>query len=169
MILKILSNPNHSVNFTVTSVYILQRSNNIYLFKFCIYNSKDLRFAIKLRSLINPSAMPSRIVEQNHLSWKGSLKVVQSSSPAMNKDTYSQIRVLRACSNLTLNVSRDGASTNSLGNLCLCFTTLIVKNFFLISSLSLPSFSLKPFLLVLSQQTLLKNLSLSFLQPPFGQ
>jgi len=45
---------------------------------------------------------------------------------------------------------RGGASTTSLGNLCQCFTTLIVKNFFLISSLSLPSFSLKPLPLVLS-------------------
>ncbi|NXJ99538.1 HLTF factor, partial [Corythaixoides concolor] len=60
-------------------------------------------------------------------------------------------------SNLTLNVSRDGLSTTSLGNLCQCFTTLIVKNFFLVSSLSLPSFSLKPLPLVLSRQALLKS------------
>ncbi|KAK4818126.1 hypothetical protein QYF61_006213 [Mycteria americana] len=62
----------------------------------------------------------------------------------------------RAPSNLTLNVSRDGASTTSLGNLLLCFTSLIVKNFFLISSLNLPPFSLKPLLLVLLQQALLR-------------
>ncbi|KAK4826321.1 hypothetical protein QYF61_007406 [Mycteria americana] len=59
---------------------------------------------------------------------------------------------------LTLNVSRDGASTTSLGNLLQCFTILIVKNFFFISSLSLPSFSLKTSLLVLLQQSLLKIL-----------
>ncbi|KAK4827923.1 hypothetical protein QYF61_022371 [Mycteria americana] len=64
----------------------------------------------------------------------------------------------RAPSNQTLNVSRDGASTTSLGNLCQCFTTLIVKNFFLISSLNLPSFSFKTLPLVLSQQVLLKIL-----------
>ena len=29
---------------------------------------------------------------------------------------------------LALNVSRDGASTTSLGNLCQCFTTLMLKN-----------------------------------------
>ncbi|KAK4818676.1 hypothetical protein QYF61_017421 [Mycteria americana] len=78
------------------------------------------------------------------------------------------IRLLRAPSNLTLNVSRDGASaTSSPGNLCQCLTTLIVNNFFLKSSLNLPSLSLKPLLLVLSQQALLKSLSQSFLQAPF--
>ncbi|KAK4810206.1 hypothetical protein QYF61_011800 [Mycteria americana] len=52
----------------------------------------------------------------------------------------------------------DGASTTCLGNPCQCLTTLIVKNFFLKSSLNLPSLSLKPLLLVLSQQALLKIL-----------
>ncbi|KAK4810670.1 hypothetical protein QYF61_007470 [Mycteria americana] len=74
------------------------------------------------------------------------------------KTVIPQIRLLRAPSNLTLNVSRDGASTTSLGNLFQCLTTLIVKNFFLKSSLNLPSLSLKPLLLVLSQQALLKIL-----------
>jgi len=36
----------------------------------------------------------------------------------------------RAPYNLTWNVSRDGASTTSLGNLLQCFTTLMLKNFF---------------------------------------
>ena len=74
----------------------------------------------------------------------------------MSRDIFNQTRLLRAPSNLAWNVSRDGASTTSLGNLCQCLTTLTVKNFFLISSLHLPSFSLKPFLLVLAQQALLK-------------
>ncbi|NXU29630.1 PTPRT phosphatase, partial [Thalassarche chlororhynchos] len=39
-------------------------------------------------------------------------------------------------SNLTWNVSSDGASTTSLGNPCQCFTTLSVKNVFLISNSS---------------------------------
>ena len=60
-----------------------------------------------------------------------------------------------------------GHLPTSLGNLCQCFTTLIVKNIFLTSSLNLPSFSLKPLPLVLSQQALLKCLSPSFLQAPF--
>jgi len=55
------------------------------------------------------------------------------------------------------------ASTTTLGNPFQCLTTLIVKNFFLISSLNLPSLSLKPLLLVLSQQALLKRFSPSFL------
>jgi len=54
----------------------------------------------------------------------------------------------------------------SLHNLFQCLTTLIVKNFFLISYLNLPSFSLKPFPLMLSLQTLLKNLFPSSLEPP---
>ena len=58
---------------------------------------------------------------------------------------------------MTLNVSMDGSSTTSLGNPFQCFTTLIVKNFFLISSLSLPRFSLKPLPLVLSLLSLLKD------------
>ena len=37
----------------------------------------------------------------------------------MNRDIYSYIRVFRAPSSLTLSVSRDGAPTTSLGNLCL--------------------------------------------------
>ena len=85
---------------------------------------------------------------QNRLSWKGPFKAIWSNSPAVNRDTHSSIR----CSEphpLTLGVSRDGAPTTSLGNLCQCFTTLVTENFFLIPSLNLPSYSLKPFLLVL--------------------
>ena len=37
----------------------------------------------------------------------------------------------------------DRATTTSVGKLCQCFTTLIVKNFFLISNLNFPPFSLK--------------------------
>jgi len=59
---------------------------------------------------------------QNSLSWKGSLKTIYSYYPAMNRDTYSLIRVLRTPSSLALNVSRDRASTTSL---FLCLTTLV--------------------------------------------
>jgi len=38
---------------------------------------------------------------------------------------------LRTLSNLTLNISREGASTTSQGNLSQCFTTLIIKKFIL--------------------------------------
>ena len=60
-------------------------------------------------------------------------------------------QVLRAPSSLTLGVFKGGAPTTSLGNLCQCLTSLIVKNFFPMSNLNLPSFSVKPFPLVLSQ------------------
>ena len=43
----------------------------------------------------------------NHLNWKGPLKVIQFNSPAVNRDTYSYIRVLRVPSSLTLSFSRD--------------------------------------------------------------
>ena len=69
--------------------------------------------------------------------------------PAMSRDIFNSIRLLRAPFNLTLNVSRDGASPIYLGNLCQCFTTLI-------STLNLLYFSLKPLPLVLSLQGLLK-------------
>ena len=50
-----------------------------------------------------------------------------------------------ALSSFTIRVSRNGASTISLGNLFQCPTTLTVEDFFLISNLNLPSLSLKPF------------------------
>jgi len=46
-------------------------------------------------------------------------------------------QVLRAPSSLTLGVCRDGAPITSLGNMCQCFTSLSIKNFFLISNLNL--------------------------------
>ena len=52
--------------------------------------------------------------------------------------------------------------------ICSCFTTLSVKNFFLICSLNLPSFSLQPLTLVLLQQALLKGLPPFFLQAHFN-
>ncbi|KAK4807110.1 hypothetical protein QYF61_018451 [Mycteria americana] len=88
--------------------------------------------------------------------------------PPCNEQGHLQLdQVAQSPDKLTLTVSRDGASTTSLGNLFQCFTTLIVKNFFLISSLNLPSFSLKPLPLVLSQQALVKSLAPSFLEAPF--
>jgi len=72
---------------------------------------------------------------------------------------FNQIRLLRALSNLTLNVSRDGASTASLGNLCQGFTTLSIKKVFFISSLNLPTFHLTALPFVLSQWALLRSLS----------
>jgi len=79
----------------------------------------------------------------------------------MNRDTYSYIRLFRAPSSPALNISKDRAFTASPGNLCQCLTILIgykEKGFY---NLNLPSFSLKSFPLVLSQQTMLKKKSVS--------
>jgi len=65
----------------------------------------------------------------------------------MSRDIFHQPRVLRAASSLALSTAREGAATASLGSLGQCFTTLMVKNFFPISNLNLPSFSLEPFAL----------------------
>jgi len=78
----------------------------------------------------------------------------------MSRDILHQPRLLRAAS---LSTAREGAATASLGNLGQCLTTLMGKNFFLISHLNLPSFSLEPFPLVLSLHTLVKSPSPSFL------
>jgi len=51
--------------------------------------------------------------------------------PAISRDILHWTRLLRAPSRLALNTAREGASTTSLGNLFQCFTTFMVKNFFL--------------------------------------
>jgi len=86
----------------------------------------------------------------------------------MIRDIFHQPRLLRAPSNLALSTAREGAATASLGNLGQSLTTLMGKNFFLISHLNLPSFSLHPFPLVLSLHTLVKSPSPSFLSAPSG-
>ena len=76
-------------------------------------------------------------------------------SPIMN--TYSSIKCTE------LQEVKGMASTTSLSNLFQCLKIHVVKNFFLIFNLNLPSFSSKPFLLVFLWQTLRKNLSRSYL------
>ncbi|KAK4829865.1 hypothetical protein QYF61_007257 [Mycteria americana] len=74
-------------------------------------------------------------------------KGVKRNRKRKRRDIFNYIRLLRAPSNLTFNVSRDGASTTSLGNLFQCFTTLTVKNFFLRSSPTkkfVPIFLIRP-------------------------
>ena len=87
-------------------------------------------------------------------------------APAVSRDIFKEMGLLRAPSSLPLNVSGDGAPTSSLGNLLRCFTTLVVTNAFPVSSLNLPSFSLKPLGLVLSLQALLRSLSPSLFSAP---
>jgi len=80
-------------------------------------------------------------------------------SPAISRAIFNCSGLLKPPPNLTLNVSRGGAPTTSLGNLFQCSTTLAVKDLFLITSLNRLSFSLKPLPLVPSQQLLLRNFS----------
>ena len=79
-------------------------------------------------------------------------------------DTHSSIRCSERPS-LTLNIPRGGASTTPLGNPFQCFTTLTVKNFFVIPSRSLLSFNLKAFILSHRNRSCW-SLSLSVTQPP---
>jgi len=83
----------------------------------------------------------------------------------MGRDTFHQIRVLKALSNPALNTARERAATASLGNLCQGLTTLTVKDFFLKSNLNVLSFSLKHLSLVLSLHALVKSPSPAVLQP----
>ena len=75
----------------------------------------------------------------NGLGWKGPERSSGSNPPAISRDIFHQTRLLRAPSNLAVNPAREGAATASLGNLGQGFTTLMGKNFFLISHLNLPS------------------------------
>lgn len=86
------------------------------------------------------------------------VKVIQSNTPCQGQAHLQLDQVTQT--SLTLNVSKDGASTAILG------TTLNIK-IFCISRLNPPSFSLKPLLLVLLYQGLLKHLSPSFLYIPW--
>ena len=72
------------------------------------------------------------------LEMEGTLKGHLVHLPCTEQGRLQCHQVLRAPSSLTLNVSRDEASTNSLGNQLHCLTILIVKNFFLIFDINLP-------------------------------
>lgn len=72
-----------------------------------------------------------RIKNQQIKEWlglEGTLKGHVAQPPCHGQGHFNKIRLLRAPSSLTLRVSRDGASTTSLGNLSQCFVTLTVKN-----------------------------------------
>jgi len=99
-----------------------------------------------------------RIIE--FLSWKGLLKVIEYNSLAMN--TAGTPAPISGCSEPCPAWPWVSLSATSLDNLFQCLTTLTAKNLLLISNLNCLSFSLKPFPLVLSQQTLLKSLFPSF-------
>ena len=73
------------------------------------------------------------IKSQDPQSWKRSLRAIQSNSPAMNRNTTARSGCPRpyALSSLTLKVSRNGASTKTVGKQFQCLTTPTVKDFFL--------------------------------------
>jgi len=81
----------------------------------------------------------------------------------MGRNAFHQTSLLKAPSNVALNTSGVGASTASLGNLFHYLTSLIIKNFFIISNIGLPSFILKPLPLVLPLHALVKSPSPAFL------
>lgn len=64
-----------------------------------------------------PTASPTRFSEksQDSLCWKGPVKVLQADIPAASKDIFNQTRLHTSSVSLTLNVAKNGTSTNSLG------------------------------------------------------
>lgn len=80
---------------------------------------------------------------QNGLGRNGTLEVTYFQPPAVDRNIFHEIKLLKCPSNLNLNTSSDGTSATSQGNLFHCLTTLIVNILFRIANLSLPSFSSK--------------------------
>ena len=95
-----------------------------------------------------------RVIEW--LEMEGTLKIIPFQPPAIGRDTSLQTMLLTAPSSLALSVSREGASTASLGNLFQCLTTLRVKDFFLISSLKWRSYLLSVLLSHLLEELFVK-------------
>jgi len=63
------------------------------------------------------------------LSWREPLKIIYPNSPALNRDTYSSIRSLEPLQP-DLGYLQGWSTHSSLGNLCQCLTTLLVKRVF---------------------------------------
>lgn len=86
------------------------------------------------------------------MQWFGlevTLRIIRFQPPAVGREIFHLTGLLRASSNLTLSTPMYWASTTSLSNVFNCLSTLMVKNFFLIPSLILTSFNLKPSPLIL--------------------
>ena len=95
---------------------------------------------------------------QNSWGWKGSLKVIWSKPPAQVESPVAGC----SGSRWVLNISKEGDSTTSLGNLCQCSVTFTVKKHFLMFRGNLLGFSLCPLPLVLSiKQAVCNNLQWS--------
>jgi len=87
-------------------------------------------------------------------------------APCSTRATSSQLP--RTVSRQLLNISKDGDSITSLGNLCQRLLTLTVKKCFLTFRGNLPCFGLCPLPLVLSLGTTKKSRAPSPSHRPFG-
>lgn len=76
-------------------------------------------------------------------------------APALSRDFFDSVGLLKALSNLAWNVSRNEAAMTSSHSLCQCFTILVINYCFLKSGVNLPSFSLEPLFHVLLHRALL--------------
>jgi len=102
-----------------------------------------------------------RITDCLRLERTSESQLVQA--PCSSRTTYSQLP--RTVSRWLLNISKEGDSTASLGNLCQCSVT--AKKCFLMFRGNLLCLSLCPLPLVLSLGATEKSLALSSLHPPF--
>jgi len=91
-----------------------------------IQRKKSGKYVLKT----SQSTLGSRIIESLRL--EKTSKIIKSNCQPITTVSRS---VMSTC---FLNTSRDSDSTTSLGSLFQCFTSLSVKNFFLICNLNLP-------------------------------
>lgn len=93
------------------------------------------------------------IESQKGLGWKESLKAVYSNPPAVSRDIFKQ--VVQSLIHPDFDCFQ-GWGLHQLSGQSFPFLYYSYKNVFLVSSLNLPSFSLRPLPLVLLLQVLLK-------------
>uniref|UniRef100_A0A8C4VNJ2 NIPA like domain containing 2 n=1 Tax=Gopherus evgoodei TaxID=1825980 RepID=A0A8C4VNJ2_9SAUR len=162
--------PNVTQEFTATKIqnYLISWQFLIYILEiiiFCILlyfcERKDVKHIVVLLMMV------ALLASLTIISVKAVAGMITFSAKGKMQLTYPIFYIMfiimvtssRASSSLTLKTSKEGDSTTSLGNPFQCFTTLLVKKFFLISNLNLPHCNLKLLLLVLSSGT--------SLEPPF--
>ena len=110
-----------------TCFFLPMKNHNI-----IILQIKTLLFFIAVTCFMVLLVHTHRIIESNNdLGWKGLLRSSGSSPSVMGSDTSHQTRMLKVPSSLSLNASREGSSTTSLGNLFWHLSTLTIQSFFL--------------------------------------
>jgi len=107
-------------------------------------------------------------IMDSHQRWK---RPPRSSSPTVHQRPMflHEIMSFTTTSKCFLNISRDGATTTSLGSPFQCLITLLEKKFLLISNLNLSWLNLRPFPLLLSLVMQEKRPTSTLPQPPFRQ